>query len=137
MLFGTSEKLSRLHQEIHLLRQDHENKDRHLDEIRIRAETHAAEKADIERELKRLRGTHQQLLSYSETLQESQDSLAARMEQSLEALARMETASVLVLRNLETMATTGENTPSALCVGQFRVQTGFQPYRRSEPRLAI
>jgi len=77
MLFGTSEKLSRLHQEIHLLRQDHATKDRHLDEIRVRAESHAAEKADIARELKLLHGTNQQLLSYSETLQASQNSLAA------------------------------------------------------------
>jgi hypothetical protein len=44
---------------------------------------------------------------------------AGRIEQSLEALGRMEQASVQVLRNLETMATTGENTPSALCVSKF------------------
>jgi hypothetical protein len=77
MLFGTSEKLDRLHQEIHLLRRDHETKDRHLDEIRVRAETHAAENAGIARELKLLKGTCRQLLSYSETLAESQNSLAA------------------------------------------------------------
>ena len=44
---------------------------------------------------------------------------AGRHQESLQALARMEAASRSVLDNLETMATTGEKTPTALCVGQF------------------
>ena len=44
---------------------------------------------------------------------------AGRTAESLAALSKMEEASVQVLKNLETMAATGENTPSALCVGEF------------------
>jgi len=84
MLFGNTEKLSRLQQEIHLLQQDRASMDRHLDEIRVRAETHETEKNDISRELTLLKGVNQHLMSYSDTLKESQNSLAA-LAQSMKA----------------------------------------------------
>ncbi len=84
MLFGNSEKLSRLHQEIQLLQQDRATMDRHLDEIRIRADSHETEKNLIARELTVLKGVSQHLSSYSDTLKESQNSLAA-LAQSMKA----------------------------------------------------
>jgi predicted nucleic acid-binding Zn-ribbon protein len=77
MLFGAFDNISRLRQEIQLLQEDRATKDRHLDEIRLQAETHAAEKAVVAQDLDLLRGVNQHLLSYSDTLKESQNSLAA------------------------------------------------------------
>jgi len=77
MLFGNFEKLNRLQQEIQILQQDRAAMDRHLDEIKVRAESHEAEKTTIARELALLRGVNGQLLSYSDTLKASQVSLAA------------------------------------------------------------
>jgi hypothetical protein len=77
MLFGNTEKLHQLHQEIHLLKKDLATQDLHLDEIRVRAASHEAEKSAVARDLSYLKGINRHLLSYSDTLKASQNSLAA------------------------------------------------------------
>ncbi|NTV94829.1 MAG: chemotaxis protein [Thiobacillus sp.] len=77
MLFDAFGKLSQLRQEINLLQEDRASINRNLEEIRQQAETHAAEKAEVAQDLDLLKGINQHLLSYSDTLGESQNSLAA------------------------------------------------------------
>jgi predicted nucleic acid-binding Zn-ribbon protein len=77
MLFGVFENVSRLRQEVQLLQEDRAAMDCHLEEIRQQAEVQATEKAAIAHDLELLKGVDQHLLSYSDTLKESQNSLAA------------------------------------------------------------
>ena len=74
--FGKLGQFSQLRQELNLLQEDRAAMDRHIEEVRLQAKTHAAEKAAVSQDLDMLKGVNQHLLSYSDTLKESQNSLA-------------------------------------------------------------